>query len=280
MLNPEIRAQLDEMQPMGLESLEEVALLNRTDTKYLLTEQQTLAILRRCVRHLRVLEVEGRRASFYSTQYFDTERLDMYLDHHNGLRDRYKVRLRSYVESGNAWLEIKRKTNLERTIKRRLALSDVDPELGQDAVGNFTREEAYFIRECTPYDPLALRPVVNNEFKRITLASFGQTSPERITVDVGLHLRWRNQTLQLPGLVIAEVKRPRSATASVFAKTAGVLRIQPTPFSKYCIAIAMLAPDVRVNLFKETMRKVERLMQENQPDWKIPDNRHGMESPR
>ena len=260
MLNAEIAAELDEMQPMGLQMLESVALLNRTDTKYLLDENEAAMILRSCAPHFRVLELEGRRGSFYSTQYFDTPALAMYLDHHNGVRDRYKVRLRSYRDSGGAWLVIKRKTNLERTVKRRLPLSEIDPALGEDAVGYFTGEEAHFIRECTPYDPLNLHPFVNNEFTRITLASIDANRPERITIDVGLHLRWRNDTLRLPGLVVAEVKRPRAGGASIFVQAAHAQRIEPTPFSKYCIAIAMLAPNVRRNLFKETLRKVVRLL--------------------
>lgn len=263
MLNPEIAAEVDEMQPMGLRMLESMALLNRTDTKYLLGEKEAAAILRCCAPHFRVLEIDGKRGSFYSTQYFDTPELSMYLDHHNGVRDRYKVRLRSYRDSGGAWLEIKRKTNLERTVKRRMSLSEIDPALGEDAVGYFTAEEAHFIRECTPYDPLNLHPFVNNEFTRITLASIDANRPERITIDVGLHMRWRNDTLQLPGLVVAEAKRPRHGGASIFANAAHAQRIEPTPFSKYCIAIAMLAPNVRRNLFKETLRKVERLLSQN-----------------
>jgi len=267
MLTPEIATEiateLDKMQPMGLQMLESVALQNRTDTKYLLTEREAAIILRSCARHLRVLEIGGKRGSFYSTQYFDTPALAMYLDHHNGVRDRYKVRLRSYRDSGGAWLEIKRKTNLERTVKRRLSLSEIDPELGDDAVGYFTAEEAYFIREYTPYDPRHLHPSVNNEFTRITLASVDVDHPERITMDTGLHLRWRNETIQLPGLIVAEVKRPRDGAPSRFARAAHALHIEPTAFSKYCIAIAMLAPNVRRNLFKETMRKVERLLDTN-----------------
>lgn len=263
MLNPEISAQLEEMQPMGLKSLESVALQNRTDTKYLMNEMQAISILHACRHAYRVLEINGRRGSSYSTQYFDTDGLDMYLDHHNGMRDRYKVRLRSYVDSGAAWLEIKRKTNLERTIKRRMPLDDVAPQLGEDAVGYFTAEEAYFIRQTTPYDPLALHPVVNNEFTRITLASVDPNRPERMTIDVGLHLRWRNVALRLPGIIIAEVKRPRAAARSVFGTAAHARHIHPTPFSKYCIAIAQLAPGVRKNLFKETLRKLDRLLSEN-----------------
>jgi hypothetical protein len=281
MLNPEIAAELEEMQPMGLQMLESVALQNRTDTKYLLSEGEAATILRACAPHFRVLEIEGRRGSFYSTQYFDTPDLAMYLDHHNGVRDRYKVRLRSYRESGGAWLEIKRKTNLERTVKSRLSLSEVDPELGVDAVGYFTAEEAYFIRESTPYDPLDLYPVVNNEFTRITLASVDTNRPERITIDAGLHVRWRNETMRLPGVVIAEVKRPRAGANSVFSNAASAVRVQPTPFSKYCITIALLAPNVRMNLFKETIRKLERLLADNRPAANAtPDRQNGREPAR
>ncbi len=261
LLNPDIRAQLHELNPIDLGMLEGVALQNRIDTKYLLTEWHALRILDRCQRDYSVLEIEGRRASHYSTQYFDTPRLTMYHDHHNGMRDRYKVRLRAYVESGTTWLEIKRKTNLERTMKRRLPLATADPEKFSQEMGIFTEEEGCFIRECTPYDPAQLYPAANNEFFRVTLASTDPSRPERITVDFGLRLRWQEQSMALPGLAIAEVKRPRAGSLSPFTRAAHDLHIEPSSFSKYCMTIALLAPSVRANLFKEPLRRMEAVMQ-------------------
>lgn len=260
LIHPEVRAQLHELSAIDLGMLEGVALLNRIDTKYVLSDLQAAQILDRCRRSYSVLEVEGRRASLYSTQYFDTARLSMYYDHHNGLRDRYKVRLRAYLESGTTWLEIKRKTNLERTVKRRLPLATADPESYAQVMGLFTEEEGYFIRESTPYDPADLYPSANNEFFRVTLASTDPNMPERITVDFALRLRWQEHAMALPGIAIAEVKRPRAGGSSPFVDAAHALHVDETPFSKYCMTIALLVPNIRRNLFKEPLRQVEHVM--------------------
>lgn len=261
LIHPEVRAQLHELNAIDLGELAGVALLNRIDTKYVMSDLQAAQILDRCRHQYSVLEVEGRRASLYSTQYFDTERLTMYHDHHNGLRDRYKVRLRAYMESGTTWLEIKRKTNLERTVKRRLPLAIANPESFAQEMGLFTQEEGCFIRECTPYDPADLHPSANNEFFRVTLASSNPAMPERITVDFALRLRWQERSMALPGIAIAEVKRPRAAGSSPFTNAAHALHVEPTPFSKYCMTVALLVPNIRRNLFKEPLRQIDQVAQ-------------------
>jgi SPX domain protein involved in polyphosphate accumulation len=82
-----------------------------------------------------VLEINGARLHHYQTLYFDTRDFALYSQHHNGQRARYKVRVREYLDSEMAFLEVKRKTNQNRTIKSRLQTPGAVPEIDERAGG-------------------------------------------------------------------------------------------------------------------------------------------------
>src|SRR4051794_11392540 len=68
---------LGRMAPTTLAQLDAVALLNRIDTKFLLTGSQFVEILPRLAQEYLVLDVQGRRLHQYQTLYFDTPDLDL-----------------------------------------------------------------------------------------------------------------------------------------------------------------------------------------------------------
>jgi len=240
--------------PITLQEMEAVALLNRTDTKMLLTLDRLCDALRHLTDHYRILEIEGRRQHHYQTLYFDTPELDFYLQHHNGKRNRYKVRERAYVDSGLTFVEVKHKTRRDRTIKHRYPVRGLTTEFGPHA--------AAFIQSHVPFKEEDLAPTLWNSFQRITLV--GTRRVERVTLDVNLWLRWNSSWVALPGVAIAEVKQARFSYDSDFAREMRYLGVRPTGFSKYCTGISMLHPGVKYNAFKPRMLHLKRLMQAGQ----------------
>jgi hypothetical protein len=59
--------------------MDDVTLLHRTDTKYLLSEGQLYRALNRLTEHYQILEIDGRRVHRYRTLYLDTQELALYL---------------------------------------------------------------------------------------------------------------------------------------------------------------------------------------------------------
>ena len=55
----------------------------------------------------------------------------MYLKHHNNKLNRYKIRFREYVDNDEKFLEVKYKTNTERTIKDRIKIKKEDLEINE-----------------------------------------------------------------------------------------------------------------------------------------------------
>ncbi|MDX2345241.1 MAG: VTC domain-containing protein, partial [Acidimicrobiia bacterium] len=110
---------LDNLEPIGLAELEAgAALLTRKDRKYLVP----LDVAEQVISHdgLRVLEIDGRRSFHYESVYFDTPERISYLAAAYRRRRRFKVRTRSYLDSGRCSLEVKTRERRGLTEKHRL----------------------------------------------------------------------------------------------------------------------------------------------------------------
>ena len=102
---------LSTFRPISLREMDEVALTNRIDTKFVFHRSLLPDLLMELQRDYAVLEIGPARVHRYDTIYFDKEDYRLYLDHHNGRGNRYKLRLRQYGSSLVAYVEMKRKTN-------------------------------------------------------------------------------------------------------------------------------------------------------------------------
>ncbi|WP_230854391.1 VTC domain-containing protein [Arthrobacter terrae] len=68
----------------------------------------------------RALEIGPRRVFEYESVYFDTPELEQFRAHRQGRRRRYKVRTRTYVDSGLCMFEVKFKGQRGQTVKHRM----------------------------------------------------------------------------------------------------------------------------------------------------------------
>jgi hypothetical protein len=246
----DFRRLLDQFEPSGLAQMDAVALLDRTDTKYVLQTSQLYTALAALRTDYRVLDIDGGRVHPYQTLYFDTNDFAMYMRHHAGRPQRYKVRSRQYVDSHRSFLEVKIKTKKDRTSKRRIETGEL--------VTHFTPEASSFVGANVPLDAQALEPKLWNSFMRITLVN--KQEPERLTLDLDLRFDDGRRRFDLPGVAIAEVKQEGVNRHSDFVRQMRAMAIHSTGFSKYCIGTALLYPGVKHNNFKDKLRLLERLM--------------------
>ncbi|MGK0279252.1 MAG: hypothetical protein ACI9RU_002028, partial [Litorivivens sp.] len=112
---PELKNIVDAFEPISLSEMEGTALLDRTDTKFMLDQGTLIELLKEVQGDYRILEVKGIRMNRYKTLYFDTPDLDFYHLHQNGKKNRHKVRSRKYLDSDLCFLEVKFKNNKGRT---------------------------------------------------------------------------------------------------------------------------------------------------------------------
>lgn len=240
---------LNAWSPITLGEMDRVQLLNRTDTKFVFNSELYPEVLDRLKDRYRILEVNGVRASKYRSLYFDTEDFAFYRKHHNGGQNRYKVRMRKYLESDLSFFEVKFKTNKGRTDKKRIRIADLSTELPPEAVE--------FIKENFPFDPASLTPKLWNTFSRMTLVH--NTVPERITLDSDLAYESFDHTKAIGGLAIAEAKQERIDMQSDFIADIRKAGVRPNSMSKYCVGCVLLYPGLKYNNFKPRMLTINKI---------------------
>ncbi|MCU0500944.1 MAG: polyphosphate polymerase domain-containing protein [Anaerolineae bacterium] len=246
-----LRSLLATFEPITLAQMPDSAvLLDRSELKYVLPSLLLpgLAELRDVYR---ILTVAGQPFSRYRTLYFDTDDLALYRRHHAGAPDRYKVRAREYVDSHAAFLEVKHRTGRRRTVKSRIPTKELITAL--------TPQAADFLAEACPYAADDLTAALWNSYTRITLVS--KLRAERVTLDLDLAFSRDRDYADFPGIVVAEVKFQGERHASEFARLMRAYRVRATSFSKYCMGVSVLFPDVKHNKFKAKQRLVARLAQ-------------------
>jgi hypothetical protein len=228
-------------------------LLSRMESKHPMTLHQCTQLLAQLANSYCILEIRGSRADSYRTVYLDDRSFTMYMQHHNGKANRYKLRFRHYESSGDTFLEVKKKTNRGTTEKVRLRT--------EPAPNGFSPAEIAFLRDVFPLDPAGFYPVLATRYERFTLVS--KDSPERITFDYAISFSTAETTVSFPNLVIVEVKYERGTKVSRALRALHSMGIARRSFSKYCIGVALLYPGVKHNRFKETLLFLSRISRRN-----------------
>lgn len=246
----ELQVALSHFLPVSLEEMNGIRLMNRTDTKFVTSQDKLASILQLASSEYRVQEVDGERVIAYRTVYLDTPQKDMYLAHQNGRRVREKIRVRTYVTSELTFLEVKNKDNKGRTDKKRIRVESVR-SLQIDGAEEFLKKYAW-------YSLSELKPLLENNFRRITLVNKAMT--ERLTIDTDVCFR-NLQTAEkavLNGLIIIELKRD-GRTFSPIREVLRNLHIKPVGISKYCVGMVLTSHTIKYNRFKQKMRTVGRI---------------------
>jgi VTC domain len=241
---------------ISLAELGDSALMERTDTKYLLTATAAANLVSRLPSNYRVLQIEGRRVGRYHTTYFDTADFALFHAHHAGRVPRHKVRMRCYLDSQLCFLELKRRNNRGLTTKQRIAVGK-----------SFDVSEVLSVMRSDLRDFPAgvhvgsLRPVLDVDYLRLTLVDTVRV--ERVTIDLDLRLQVRGSEHRVPSLAVVEVKQG-GARRSAVHELALAEHCRPLSFSKYCVGIALLQPGVKSNNYRATLRQLASLQRSSQ----------------
>lgn len=244
--------------------LEEAALQTRVDRKYLVP-RAVLGALASADPAARVLEVAGRTRHAYASRYEDTLLRESYLLAAHGRPARYKVRTRTYCDSGLAFLEVKTRSRRGETVKDRLPLGSVPgggvPDGG--VPGDVRRFVPATVRHRTGIELGHLHPVLDVRYERTTLFLPGAAA--RVTIDEGL--TWAGLT---PGTAVAPGIPSTLALgdlAIVETKSAGHpspvdhllwrLGHRPVRLSKYACGMALLSPDLPANRWHRTLTRLQ-----------------------
>lgn len=239
--------------PVSLTEIQELAdLQTRVDRKYVVPAR-VFAELIADQEGLRVLEIDGRRRFGYESVYFDTPTLEAYRSAAHGRRRRFKVRTRTYADSGECVFEVKVKGGRGETVKERLAYqrssaAALDPQARAfaEAVLVQARPDAQSVVDV-------LEPTLLTTYDRTTFVD--PVAGTRLTCDSSLLCTpvGAQGSAGLGDQVVLESKSPGTATA--VDRWLWARGHRPVSLSKYCVGLAALDDALPSNRWSRTLRR-------------------------
>ncbi|WP_312677652.1 polyphosphate polymerase domain-containing protein [Microbacterium sp.] len=232
----------------------EAELQTRLDRKYIVPRGVVASVLADLPARTRVLEIDGERSLRYASQYFDTPALDSYYGAAQGRRHRFKVRARTYVDSGGSFLEVKTRAGRSATVKNRVPVEG--DALDDEAVAYATDLLADAGVPGAGDLAASLEPILVTRYRRATLLLPGAdgTDPSRATIDTELTWIARGgRMLRLPASVIVETKSGNRTGALDRALWRHGHR--PATVSKYGTGMAALYPALPAHKWRRVLTR-------------------------
>lgn len=228
--------------------LEQAELQTRLDLKYLVPLDRFAELVDALATDYAALEIDGRRLFRYESVYFDTADRLLYRHHLQGRRNRCKVRTRTYLDSGTCMLEVKQDGRRSVTVKTRVP-HPID-EAGQLAPAARAHVDSV-LQGRSGVAAGDLDASATTAYLRGTLVDLAAGS--RLTCDLDLHCRQDGRVeTGLTDHVLIETKSV--AGRSVADRTLRAMGIRPLAVSKYCVAIALLDPNLPANRWNRVLR--------------------------
>ena len=258
-------------------------LLTRVDRKYLVPLERAQELVGGLTSEARVLDIDGRRRFSYASTYFDTPGLEAFMLTARKRRRRFKVRTRTYLDTGLCFLEVKTRGARGTTVKRRMGYHP-------DDASRLTGPGRAFVAACLVSTgatgpaaarevAAALRPVLATTYERTTLHL--PDAEARATIDTAL--TWRRLTpgartrtpavtvgapqalrpghlaaaindgepVAVADVAVVETKNP--ATPSPADRALWDAGHRPTRISKYATGMALLHPELPANRWYRTL---------------------------
>jgi VTC domain len=231
------------------------AMLTRLDNKYLVHHQVLQAALQDFAKHFDILEINKNRLFTYESCYFDDANLRCYFDHHQGRRQRIKIRTRKYVESDLCFVEIKLKNSRGITIKKRLAYPvNQFGELNSTALAYI--DEQHFELYGRGFSNV-LQPTLRMSYERATLVA--KQGGERVTIDRQIRFNHESQTYATNDDIVVIETKSKNGNGIADALLRKLHQHPSNKCSKYCVGMCITQQVNRFNNFMPTLRKLGAL---------------------
>lgn len=234
---------------LGLDELPRENLMERIDRKFVVSISEIGPFLEGLESDYKIVKAAGSVVAPYRSLYLDTEDFKYFNKHRRGFSNRVKVRYRTYPKTDTTFLEFKQKNNKGRTSKTRILLSDLSYPL--------TDESKEFLKSLLPaHEVENLEKSVEVDYDR--LGFIANSGDERFSVDFDLRAKYNQKEVHFGDLAIIEVKQDKYTLSPVIRQ----LRekgIREASMSKYCMALSLLKPGLKWNIFKPTLHRIRKI---------------------
>jgi hypothetical protein len=240
---------LDKFQNIGLDELPAENLMERIDRKFTVSISEIGPFLEGLEGDYNIVKAAGSVIAPYRSLYLDTEDFKYFNKHRRGFSNRVKVRYRSYPKTDTTFLELKHKNNKGRTSKTRIPRNDFEYPLSE--------ESRFFLETLLPAKEVEkLQRTVEVDYNR--LGFIAKNGDERFSVDFDLIARYNGKEVDFGNLAIIEVKQD-NYTLSPVIKQLRDKGIREASMSKYCMALSLLKPGLKWNIFKPTLHRIRKI---------------------
>lgn len=241
-----VTASFDDLPGIGLgELVARADLQTRTDRKYLVPDDAVPELFAGVA--ARVLRIDDTDCFRYESVYFDTPGRASHRAAAQGRPRRFKVRVRTYLDTGECRLELKVRDRRGRTVKHRFPC----PPATRNALDAGAGRVLGAFDEVAPHLD-ALGPTVTVGYRRTTLLLDG--GDVRVTVDRAT--TWSGPgacPLTMGGLTLVETKSP--GAPSSLERSLWRAGHRPVRFSKFCVGGAVLDPGLPANRWHRILRR-------------------------
>lgn len=239
-----------QLRPVGLDELTATAdLQTRRDRKYLVPRAIVGDLIAGVAPGARVLVIDGIHSFRYESVYFDTADLASYIAAARRRPNRFKVRTRAYLDSGDCLLEVKTRDSRGRNVKHRHPYAT-------EHRGELTDGGRSFVAGIDQATAVVdqLRPTLTTTYRRTTLALGDMTA--RVTIDRDLTWHGAGQRVEIEDLALVETKTAGPPCA--FDRELWRWHHRPMTISKYCTGLAALHPALPANKWNRVLRRYFR----------------------
>ncbi|RZU63511.1 polyphosphate polymerase domain-containing protein [Zhihengliuella halotolerans] len=232
------------------------ALQSRTDRKYVLDTAEAWRLIALLGEDVRVLDISGRRSFGYHSVYFDTPDLASYHLSAHGRRHRFKVRTRTYLDTGTSFLEVKTRGRRAVTVKDRVPHGPAHADELDDAGHDYLERQLDEALGRRPDRLDELAPVLASDYRRTTFLL--PESASRVTLDTDLV--WTDassggggRAFGLQDQVVLETKS--AGAAGPLDRLLWRAGIRPARISKFATGLAVLHPGLPSNRWHRTLER-------------------------
>ncbi len=219
----------------------------RVDRKYVLSSQEVERVLAEVQSLWSPDSMAKGHTQRYQTDYFDTDDLCLFHAARRQLPQRSKVRVRYYLDTDSAFIEVKSRNRRGETIKTR-----------QTWTGRFEDAHEFLVGALGGSTGLVggLIPTARTSYERTaaTIVAGG-----RMTLDRNLLVGHRAFTHRFGDrtdeLVVLETKSPTQSPTPV-DRHLWDQRIRPVSLSKYALAVASFRPDLPLNRWSASAKRL------------------------
>lgn len=235
-------AALPSVQLIRLQS--DAALLSRRERKYLVPVSVAASLVAALAGDARALQISDERSFRYESVYFDTPAGQSYLASARRRRHAFKVRTRTYVNSGDCMLEVKLRGFRGRTTKSRL-------DYPANSSGQLNGSALQFIAEVLGAGhEAALAPTLTTIYQRSTLLLPGDA---RLTIDTDfLATTPAGERVSLVEFAIIESKSRLAPT--VADRALWRMGFRPIKLSKFGTSLAAMDPTLPSNRWTRALK--------------------------